>query len=61
MQTSSVFEFEDGQIRVWIEQEAIHMLACDISLTYRDPVELTASSARALAAKLKELADSIGD
>jgi hypothetical protein len=59
MQTSSVFEFEGGEVRVWIEQEAIHMLACDI--TRRDPVELTASGARALAAKLKELADSIGD
>jgi hypothetical protein len=61
MQSSSVFEFEGGQIRVWIEQEAIHMHACDISVSYRDPVELTASSARELAAKLIELAGSIGD
>jgi hypothetical protein len=61
MQMNSVFEFEGGQIRVWIEQETIHMLACDTSLSYRDPVELTASSARVLAAKLKELADRIDD
>ena len=58
---NNVFEFEGGQIQVWVEQESIHMLACDISLSYRDPVELTASSARALAAKLNELADTIHD
>ncbi len=56
---NKVFEFEDGQVRVWIEQEAIHMFACDISLGFQDPVELTGSSARALAAKLIELAEAI--
>jgi hypothetical protein len=54
-----IFEFEGGQIRLWIEQESIQMLACDIS--FRDPVELTADTARELAAKLNELADSIDD
>jgi hypothetical protein len=56
---SEVFEFEGGNVRVWIEQEAIHMRACDMS--NRDPVELTGSSARALAAKLIELADRVDD
>ena len=57
MEFDDVFELEGGQIRVWIEQESIHLLACDVS--HRDPVELTAGSARAFAAKLKELADVI--
>ncbi len=57
MQMTDVSEFEGGQIRLWIEQEAIHMLACDMN--HRDPVELTGGSARELAAKLNELADTI--
>lgn len=56
MQTTDVFEFEGGEIRVWIEQESIHIRACDKS---HDPVELTSDTARQLAEKLKELADSI--
>jgi hypothetical protein len=56
-QMSDVFEFEGGEIRVWVEQESIHIFACDKS--YRDPVELTPKTARELGAKLKELADRI--
>ncbi|MGA2849780.1 MAG: hypothetical protein ABSE46_12350 [Terracidiphilus sp.] len=54
-----VFKFEGDQVQLWIEQEVIHLRAVDMG--YRDPVELTASSARALAAKLIELADRIHD
>ena len=39
MQENGVFEFEGGEIRVWIEQESIHMLAFDE--LHGDPVELT--------------------
>jgi len=53
----NVFEFEGGEIKVWIEQESIHIVACDER--HRDPVELTVDAARGLAAKLKELADRI--
>jgi Zn ribbon nucleic-acid-binding protein len=56
---SEVFKFEGDQVQVWIEQEVIHLRAVDMG--YRDPVELTGNSARELAAKLIELADSIGD
>ncbi len=52
-----VFEFEGGEIQVWVEQDSIHILACD--KRFRDPVELTADTARELSAKLKELADRI--
>jgi len=55
MEMNNVFEFEGGEIRVWIEQESIHLVACD--KTHQDPVELSADTARELAAKLKELAD----
>jgi hypothetical protein len=57
MRTNSVFEFEGGDIRVWIEQESIHIRAWDEN--HRDPVELTSDSARQLAEKLNELADVI--
>lgn len=57
MQKNNVFEFEAGDIRIWIEQNSIHMLACD--KLYKDPIELTADTARHLAQKLNELADTI--
>lgn len=57
MQKNEVFEFEGGEIQVWIEQEAIHMRASDKNS--KDPVELTEKSARLLAQKLNELADLI--
>ncbi len=56
MQTNDMFEFEAGEIRLWIEQESIHLRACDKS---QDPVELSSDTARQLADKLKELADLI--
>lgn len=59
MQMGKIFEFEGGEIRVWVEQESIHIVACDKD--YRDPVELTADAARQLAAKLEELADRIDE
>ncbi len=56
MHTKDVFEFEGGEIRVWIEQEAIHLRACN---KHQDPIELSSDTARQLGDKLKELADSI--
>ena len=58
-QMNNGFEFEGGEIQVWIEQEQIHIIACDKK--YRDLVELKADTARELAAKLLDLADRIGD
>jgi hypothetical protein len=46
------FELLDGDVRVWIEQEAIHMIAIDRT----DPVELTEGMAKELAAALLEMA-----
>jgi hypothetical protein len=54
---SNQFEFEAGEVQIWVEQESIHIFACDKS--HRDPVELTADSARQLAQKLNEFADLI--
>jgi hypothetical protein len=47
----SSFELLDGDVRVWIEQEAIHMMAID----HRDPVELTETMAKRLAEALLEM------
>jgi len=49
----------DGDVRRWIEQEAVHMVAHDPK--YHDPVELTESMARELAAVLLELAARLDD
>jgi hypothetical protein len=57
MQKTNLFEFEDGDVQVWVEQESIHLRACDGA--YRDPVEITSKTARQLAERLKELADII--
>jgi len=57
VQKNNIFEFEGGDVRVWIEQDSIHILACD--KTYKDPIELTTDTARQLAQKLNELADTI--
>jgi hypothetical protein len=54
-----VFELLDGDVRVWIEQETIHLASFD--RPHYDPVELTAKMARTLAAKLKELADQLDE
>ena len=57
MPEKKVFELDGGEVTIWIEQESIHILACDKS--HRDPVELTSDSARQLAQRLNELADLI--
>jgi hypothetical protein len=59
MQRANLFEFEDGDVQVWVEQESIHLRACDGAS--RDPVEITCKTVRQLAEKLKELADIIDD
>ena len=48
------FELMDGEIRVWIEQEAIHIKA--IEQASGDPVELTPEMAKQLADALNPLA-----
>lgn len=50
-----IFELLDGEVRVWIEQEAVHIVAGD-SL-HQDPTELTSEMARDLAIELQRLAD----
>jgi hypothetical protein len=55
----SAFQLFDGEVRVWIEQEQIHMIAHDPK--YHDPVELTPTMARRLAAVLLEMADRTDD
>jgi len=55
---AEVFSLYDGDIRVWIEQEAIHMKAVDHGV---DPVEMTGDEARKLAAKLIEFAEAIDE
>ena len=52
-----VFELMDDTLRVWLEQEAIHLVAFD--KPYHDPVELTESMARKLANVLREMADQL--
>ncbi len=44
-----------GDVRVWIEQEAIHLVA--LARPDRDPVELTETMAGELVARLVEFAD----
>jgi len=53
------FELMDGEVRVWIEQETIHMIAKD--LRYNDPVELPTHMARELATALLRMADLIDE
>lgn len=54
-----VFELLGGGVRVWVDQEAIHMLA--VELPSLDPVELTADDAKGLAIALSEMAERLGD
>jgi hypothetical protein len=54
---SRVFELMNGGVRVWIEQETIHLAAFD--RPHHDPVELTSKMARILAAKLEEMAHNL--
>lgn len=49
------FELLEGDVRVWIDQDALHIIAGD--LRHNDPTELTSKMARKLAAELERLAD----
>jgi hypothetical protein len=48
----------DGDLRAWVEQEAIHLKAVD---SHGDPLELTANEVRDFAQQLLELAEKIKD
>jgi hypothetical protein len=54
-----VFELLNGDVRLSIEQDTIHIIAIDRQ--DHDPVELAAKTARDLAAQLKQMADKIED
>ena len=54
-----IFELLNGDLGVWIEQEAIHLVAFDSP--HKDPVELTGAMARPLAAALVEMANQIDE
>jgi hypothetical protein len=54
---SKKFETSDGQIRLWIEQDSLHLRASD---AYGDPVELTKEEAAKLAEALLKLSKEIG-
>jgi hypothetical protein len=54
---SALIMFE-GNLRAWLEQEAIHLKAVD---KYGDPLELTGREARTLAQRLVRLAEMIGE
>jgi len=54
-----VFQLLDGDLRVWIEQESIHVVAFD--RPYNDPVELTRSMALRLAAELTRMANQLSE
>jgi hypothetical protein len=56
-QEPQIFELVNGDVRLWVEQETIHLAAFD--RPHCDPVELSTKMARALAAKLKEMADKL--
>jgi hypothetical protein len=53
----SSFELLNGDVRVWIEQETIHMLAVD----RRSPVELTEDMAKDLGVALLEMVAQLED
>lgn len=52
------FVLSDGEVKVRLEQEAIHIKACD---KFGDPIELTKKEALELAETLKHLAAQIVD
>jgi hypothetical protein len=56
-QSGHIFELAGGEVRAWIEQDAIHIRAA--AKGFNDPAELTASEARRLSLALKEMADII--
>jgi len=58
MEINEFNELFDGEIRIGIEQETIHLKAID---SHGDPVELTSSMAVELAELLLKLAAQIND
>ena len=59
MEGQQYFELNDGDVRVWIEQQAsIHIKAVTKNV---DPVELTESQARKLAHTLLRMAETLGE
>jgi hypothetical protein len=55
--TEQTFELLDGEVRLWVDQDALHIIAGD--LRHNDPAELTSKMARKLAFELERLADII--
>jgi hypothetical protein len=55
MMTKQVFELLDGEVRVWIDQDAVHIIAGD--LLHNDPTELNVKMVRQLAVELSRLAN----
>lgn len=51
------YSLSEGEIKVWVEQEAIHIKA----VSSGDPAEITKEQALELAAAIKRLADTIVD
>lgn len=49
-------EISGGEVRVWIEQEAVHLIAIT---AHNDPVELTRSEAIKLAKALMDLSEKL--
>ncbi|MBV9564312.1 MAG: hypothetical protein JOY90_28305 [Bradyrhizobium sp.] len=58
-QERQVFDLMDGAVRVWVEQEAIHLIA--VERPHLDPVELTGAMAKRLAEALNSMADQLDD
>lgn len=50
------FSLSDGEVEIWLEQEAVHIRAV---AQFGDPVELTSATALKLAEILKQLAAEI--
>jgi hypothetical protein len=59
MSDKEVLRLTAGQVRMWIEQEVIHLMAGHPPSG--DPTELTPEAARAVARALLEMADKISD
>lgn len=53
----NIFALLDGNVRVWIDQDAVHLIAGDPR--YGDPCELTSQMALELASILSRCANSI--
>lgn len=51
------FRLSEGEVRVWIEQESIHIVAR--TKVHNDPVELTEEEALSLAKAIEQLVQEI--